>query len=277
MCTYDDLKFNKVLNVVGTDKALTWKERQILSEIIFYHEKGFRGKCETSLSYLADKYDLDEANFSRTLHELEKKGYITIKETWEKRVLKKRMLTPTYKNFPENYTPKGGCQNNLSSHFEESSKLQGGGCQNYNLKKNYKEYKKQEACGDEINVSISHESTGQPLVSLERMGAAGNGEADFEGRFWPAYPKRVKKQDALKAWLQLNPGPELVEQILTAVQNHRRSEQWTKEDGQYIPYPATWLRGQQWTDEIATGPEPAPLKTINGKTGVEMLKERHGR
>ena len=133
---------------------------------------------------------------------------------------------------------------------------------------------------DEINVndnSPSHESTGQPLVSLERMGAAGNGGADFEGRFWPAYPKRMKKQDVLKAWLQLNPGPELVEQILTAVQNHSRSEQWTKEEGQYIPYPATWLRGQQWTDEIPTGPKPEPLKTINGKTGVEILRERHGR
>ena len=29
-----------------------------------------------------------------------------------------------------------------------------------------------------------------------------------------------------------------------------RSDQWRKHDGQFIPYPATWLRQERWDDEL---------------------------
>lgn len=71
-------------------------------------------------------------------------------------------------------------------------------------------------------------------------------------RFWTVYPKKVAKQDSLKAWKKVKPCAELVEKIVSAVKAQSASEQWTKENGQYIPNPATWLNRGQWDDEVKT-------------------------
>lgn len=75
--------------------------------------------------------------------------------------------------------------------------------------------------------------------------------AEPEGfaRFWDAYPKRVARLDAAKAWAQLNPSPALVEEMLSAVEQQKQLPSWRKDDGQYIPYPASWIRAERWTDE----------------------------
>jgi hypothetical protein len=79
---------------------------------------------------------------------------------------------------------------------------------------------------------------------------------DF-ARFWHAYPKRKAKKEACKAWGQLKPTTELVEQMLQALDWQRHQPEWMKSGGQFVPLPATWLRGERWTDE-----KPAP--TLKG-------------
>ena len=71
--------------------------------------------------------------------------------------------------------------------------------------------------------------------------------------FWRIYPRKVGKQAALKAWSKLKPSAELTQAILQAVEYQRTSPQWTKDGGQYIPNPATWLNQGRWEDEV-TGP-----------------------
>jgi len=34
------------------------------------------------------------------------------------------------------------------------------------------------------------------------------------------------------------------------LRKQKNSDDWTRNDGQYIPYPATWLNGQRWEDEV---------------------------
>lgn len=70
--------------------------------------------------------------------------------------------------------------------------------------------------------------------------------ADFE-IFWKAYPKKKGKQDALKAFLKVK--VPLVT-LLTSLEKQKRSADWQKDGGQYVPYPATWLNGARWEDEI---------------------------
>ena len=36
--------------------------------------------------------------------------------------------------------------------------------------------------------------------------------------------------------------------MLDAVRKQKLSDDWTKENGKFIPYPATWLNGQRWLD-----------------------------
>ena len=68
-------------------------------------------------------------------------------------------------------------------------------------------------------------------------------------QFWAAYPRHVAKQAAIKAWQKANPQNGLLEQILNAIQTQRRSPDWTKDNGQFIPHPATWLNQRRWEDE----------------------------
>lgn len=68
--------------------------------------------------------------------------------------------------------------------------------------------------------------------------------------FWSAYPKKVAKQYALKAWKRLKPDAELHDKIMRAVDAQKRSEQWRRDNGRYIPNPATWLNGGQWDNDI---------------------------
>jgi hypothetical protein len=67
-------------------------------------------------------------------------------------------------------------------------------------------------------------------------------------KFWQAYPKKVAKGDALKAW----PGDELAEVILRAVT--WQAAAW--KEPRFIKHPATWLRARCWEDEPPQGPRP---------------------
>lgn len=73
-------------------------------------------------------------------------------------------------------------------------------------------------------------------------------QARFD-RFWSAYPKRKGKGDAVKSWLKLKPSEALLEKMLAAVSIDRGGHDWTKDSGQYIPYPATWLNQSRWLDD----------------------------
>lgn len=72
----------------------------------------------------------------------------------------------------------------------------------------------------------------------------------FEG-FWQAYPKKRSKGAARKAWAKtVARDPALAETILEDVLWRReRDPKWTKDGGRYIPYPATYLNSESWTDE----------------------------
>lgn len=79
---------------------------------------------------------------------------------------------------------------------------------------------------------------------------------NFFEQFWKIYPKKKSKGDAEKAWRSLKPDEALVDRILMAVEIQKTSADWVKDGGQFIPYPATWLRARKWEDEInPPGPE----------------------
>jgi hypothetical protein len=85
-----------------------------------------------------------------------------------------------------------------------------------------------------------------PTESVPRAAGEPTGFVEF----WSAYPKHADKADARKAWVKLSPGDALRLEILRAVESQRRSEQWTREGGRFIPHPATWLGGRRWEDEL---------------------------
>lgn len=77
-------------------------------------------------------------------------------------------------------------------------------------------------------------------------------------RFWEAYPNKVGKQAAEKAFaraLKRVPGHDPPAQMLEAVERAKRSAQWLRG---YIPHPTTWLNEGRWEDE------PSEIIPFNG-------------
>ena len=64
--------------------------------------------------------------------------------------------------------------------------------------------------------------------------------------FWKAYPKKSGKDKALESWKKKNPP---LQTCLSALKWQTRSTQWTKDGGQFIPMPTTWINQGRWTDE----------------------------
>jgi hypothetical protein len=67
-------------------------------------------------------------------------------------------------------------------------------------------------------------------------------------QFWNSYPRKEGKKKAFKAWQSAKDKPE-ISQILRQLVIQKQSEQWQKDNGQFIPHPATWLNGGRWMDE----------------------------
>jgi hypothetical protein len=94
-------------------------------------------------------------------------------------------------------------------------------------------------------------------------------------QFWQAYPRRVGKGNAEKAWHKFG-CDSLLPLILTAVRKCKLSADWTKEGGQFIPHPATWLNRKGWEDEM--GPrQGSGISTIPGEhedilAGIKILQ-----
>jgi uncharacterized protein YdaU (DUF1376 family) len=74
--------------------------------------------------------------------------------------------------------------------------------------------------------------------------------------FWQAYPKRKGKPYALKAFVKAM-NKTTLDVILSAINMQSASDDWKKEGGKYIPFPATWLNGERWTDELETNAQPS--------------------
>ena len=94
--------------------------------------------------------------------------------------------------------------------------------------------------------------------SNARGGAMASSDAEAFNRFWSVYPKKVGKKDAWRAFLKAmnekgggqGSARPTADAMIEAVERQKRSEQWTKEGGRYIPHPATWLNQGRWEDEL---------------------------
>jgi hypothetical protein len=73
--------------------------------------------------------------------------------------------------------------------------------------------------------------------------------------FWSLYPKKVGKDGARKAWMKLAKNLPSLTDLTRILTLQAGSPDWKKEDGRFIPHPATWLNGRRWEDELETGPQ----------------------
>src|SRR5688500_7634565 len=86
-------------------------------------------------------------------------------------------------------------------------------------------------------------------------------------RFWNAYPKRVSKKEARQRWAQINPTPAIVDRMIDALVWQCQQPAWTKDNGQFIPYPASWLNDERWQDEQPVALQKPRAAALSAEVG----------
>lgn len=88
-------------------------------------------------------------------------------------------------------------------------------------------------------------------------------------QFWSIYPKKVDKKGSFRAFKNI---PKLKEQfpgIIKALEIQKESDQWTKNHGQFIPNPTTYIHQERWltvseADEIQSKIDEIVKQNIDG-------------
>jgi len=100
----------------------------------------------------------------------------------------------------------------------------------------------------EKNKSREEEIKEPPIVP--QRGTLTPEQQEWFDSFWEAYPVKKDKTQAIKAWKKLKVNPALWEVILDGLRRYKQTDQWTKDDGAFIPHPSTWLHRRRWEDDI---------------------------
>jgi hypothetical protein len=87
---------------------------------------------------------------------------------------------------------------------------------------------------------------------------------DFE-EWWLHYPeeRRIGKGDAKREWLAKRPKHEELPRLIAMLEAQKQTDQWRKSNGQFIPKPENYIKGERWSDAV-TRARPALSKTSEG-------------
>lgn len=200
------------------DHSLSTNEKVMLVEIGSL-EDDVRG-CFATNAHFAEFFGLSVSRVSEIISGLAERGLITIDQIREgKRVVERRIRLSNPFDKPK--TPSENAANPFGKGGEPPS---------------------EKAKGSNTPMSNTKRVKDLPASGTEAV-------AGFE-QFWKLYPKKKSRKDALKAWVKLSPDADLQAAMITALANHCASRDWTKDGGQYIPNPATWLNGERWQDVL---------------------------
>ena len=75
--------------------------------------------------------------------------------------------------------------------------------------------------------------------------------------FYSTYPRKVARPAAEKAWRKLSPE----DQKLAIMSLPDHIQEWKgRGDIQFVPYPASFLNGKRWLDELTSSLDPRPCR-----------------
>ena len=126
--------------------------------------------------------------------------------------------------------------------YSESVRLTENGKKGGRPKSKNNQQKPNETNGNQLEPNESHKVKESKVKESKEI------DIRFD-RFWSVYPRHVAKPNARKAFDKLNPDDSLLEAMIQAIEQQKRSDQWTRDNGQFIPHPATWLNQRRWEDE----------------------------
>ncbi|MDT7514680.1 helix-turn-helix domain-containing protein [Rhodoferax mekongensis] len=104
-----------------------------------------------------------------------------------------------------------------------------------------------------------HSSADKPSLTIKEPSSSKKSVPDFFEEFYKAYPRKVSKANAIKAFRAVKVGRNELPKLLADIQRRLSCGEWvpTHEKMQFIPHPATYLNGRRWEDEVPAGDQSA--------------------
>lgn len=292
----------KIENIVSDDKyiiiydwihqylKLNGNEAEAFALIYSFHQKeGFFGG---SARYISERLYIDLSTAKRLLNKLEKYKYIN-KEKGNYKTRSKYFINTNHVYSLVPFLDKG--QNATSENITLGAKCYegrgemplgvGAKCHPSNKYSNkdsnniyahseneqlYNHEDDKQKENDSLSSNTIKQDTKNKVIKKQNKELNELQEKQFD-KFWQAYPKKVSKKEAQKSWKKINPSLELFEKILKALEMVKQTEQWEKDNGKFIPYPATWLNQERWTDEIKMMQDIKPV--IEPKLKIKPVYE----
>ncbi len=182
------------------------------------------GQLATSAGNLAEELQASRSSVYRALQDLQKDSFITVQNVNNRFTLITLINWHIYQNTNARGEQLTDSQRTTNEHNQINKKL-----------------KKQESAHfpqTELLTSPANETSVQGKKT---------DTTNFDA-FWQAFPRKVGKRDALKAWNSLQKQKTLPElsTLLEAIERQGRSKQW--QEVKFIPHPSTWLNGERWAD-----------------------------
>lgn len=81
--------------------------------------------------------------------------------------------------------------------------------------------------------------------------------------FWSAYPNKKSKKTAFEKFKRIDFKKTSFESIMISLEKQKQSDDWTKNGGQYVPMPQTWIFNERWTDEVQAPVQPQQHTDVN--------------
>jgi hypothetical protein len=236
-----------------------------------------RGEFITSFRKLADHANLDTKIVRRALNRLRKPGvdgipFLKMVSTtrWSKIIICKY---GQYQS-PENYLRKRG--------YDDSARPHPTDYPTDNPTDNPTDYPTEDPTGDPLQTRMIKK---EKKEKKEKKTTKATEDPTGFDLFWSLYPRKESKARALLEWKRIfkkGPNPDLLKKILAALDVHRGLKQWTKDNGEFIPHPSTWLHQRRFDDEVdaserrVRGAASNPKKFEGMRNGTEFSTESDG-
>ena len=212
-----------------------------------------RGQTVVTLPKLAEQSGLSIQQARTILNRLKSTGKITVENTAKFSIITLLEYDCDFENNRQN--------NSQSTGYQQAGNSQSTGYQQ----------------APYINKLSDNQTINLSETNLPKNSERSEAKKGFE-EFWKAYPKKTAKKNAFNAWVKIKPDGELLKTILSALEQQKKSDQWQRERGQFIPYPATWLNGRRWEDECSGECKGEPPKGENSSFDIaeveRMMTER---
>lgn len=127
-------------------------------------------------------------------------------------------------------------------------------------------------CRNDVKMTPERRQDDQPKAEQSRVEKSRVETEKKQNRFnifYVAYPKKKNKGQAEKIFFKLNPDDNLLTIMLSTIERTKKTEGWLKDNGKYIPYPATWLNAKGWEDEDV---KLNPLDGVLSEKGQATVK-----